>query len=137
RIPCCLATGSFTAPAGWSGSSFKDRTLRGRTVPVDGTASCWRSKLAAQVRLSVVTTSLPAAVLWDMDGTLIDSEPYWISAETALVESFGGTWTHEEALVLVGQGLDYSARMLQAKGVELSEEEIILGLTQRVLEQVR
>ncbi|MGI8716725.1 MAG: HAD family phosphatase, partial [Lapillicoccus sp.] len=30
-----------------------------------------------------------------MDGTLIDSEPYWIAEEHALVEAFGGTWTHE------------------------------------------
>ncbi len=33
----------------------------------------------------------PSAVLWDMDGTLVDTEPYWMAAETALVESFGGS----------------------------------------------
>jgi len=31
-----------------------------------------------------------AAVLWDMDGTLVDTEPYWIECEYELVESFGG-----------------------------------------------
>ena len=35
----------------------------------------------------------PSAVLWDMDGTLVDTEPYWMDAETVLVESFGGTRT--------------------------------------------
>ena len=44
----------------------------------------------------------PEAILWDMDGTIIDSEEYWIVAETELVELFGGTWTHEQGLALVG-----------------------------------
>jgi HAD superfamily hydrolase (TIGR01509 family) len=74
-------------------------------------------------------TTLPAAVLWDMDGTIIDTEPYWMDAETELVERFGGSWTHEEALTLVGQGLWHSARVLQSRGVNLSEDEIIAELT--------
>src|SRR6185312_10037115 len=32
------------------------------------------------------------AVFWDMDGTLVDTEPYWIEAESELVASFGGAW---------------------------------------------
>jgi HAD superfamily hydrolase (TIGR01509 family) len=67
-----------------------------------------------------------------MDGTIIDSEPHWMDAETDLVRSFGGTWTHEEALTLVGQGLWHSARVLQSKGVALSEDEIIESLTASV-----
>ena len=34
-----------------------------------------------------------AAVLWDMDGTLVDTEPYWIACEHELVAEFDGTWT--------------------------------------------
>jgi len=79
----------------------------------------------------------PAAVLWDMDGTIVDTEPYWMLAETELVESFGGTWTHEDALQLVGSGLWHSARVLQSHGVKLGEDEIIEALTTRVIEQVR
>jgi HAD superfamily hydrolase (TIGR01509 family) len=71
-----------------------------------------------------------------MDGTLVNTEPYWISAETDLIESFGETWTHEEALQLVGSGLERSALILQAKGVELGVQEIIDRLTDRVLEQL-
>ncbi len=74
----------------------------------------------------------PSAVLWDMDGTLVDTEPYWMAAETALVESFGGVWTHEDALQLVGNGLHDSATILQAAGVRLSAEEIIDRLTDEV-----
>jgi HAD superfamily hydrolase (TIGR01509 family) len=80
--------------------------------------------------------TLPAAVLWDMDGTIIDTEPYWMAAETELVTSYGGTWTHAEALTLVGQALDYSARVLQSRGVDLSEDEIIQTLTEMVSQRV-
>ena len=43
----------------------------------------------------------PAAVLWDMDGTLVETEPYWIATEYALVAEFGGRWTDEYARSLV------------------------------------
>jgi len=93
-----------------------------------------------ELRLSVVTQphphGLPAAVLWDMDGTLVNTEPYWISAETELIESFGGSWSHDEAMQLVGSGLWHSAAVLQAKGVALSADEIVDALTDRVLEQL-
>lgn len=74
-----------------------------------------------------------SAVLWDMDGTLVDTEPYWIAAEAPLVEEHGGTWTHEDALRLVGLSLDVSAGILQEAGVRLSVDEIISTLTARVI----
>jgi len=80
---------------------------------------------------------MPAAVLWDMDGTIIDSEPYWMDAETALVESFGGVWTHQDALSVVGQGLWHTARVMRSRGVTLTDDEIIQALTERVMAQVR
>lgn len=83
-----------------------------------------------------MTRDLPAAVLWDMDGTLVDSEPYWLEAETALVEAYGGVWTLEDGLQLVGSGLENSALILQSRGVTLSTEEIILHLTDRVRQRV-
>ncbi len=71
-----------------------------------------------------------------MDGTLVNTEPYWIAAETELIEKFGGSWTHEEALQLVGSGLFNSAQIIKSKGVDLPEEEIIDVLTDRVLQQL-
>ncbi len=67
-----------------------------------------------------------------MDGTLVDTEPYWMDAETDLVESFGGTWTHEQALQLVGNGLIDSAVILQGAGVRMGAQEIVDELTERV-----
>lgn len=78
----------------------------------------------------------PAAVLWDMDGTLVDTEPYWLAAETELVTAWGGTWTHEDGLALVGSSLEGSSTVLQSRGVALSVDEIIQLLTDRVLEQI-
>ena len=44
-----------------------------------------------------MSSERPWAVLWDMDGTLVDTEPYWIAAEHAIVEEHGGTWSDEFA----------------------------------------
>jgi HAD superfamily hydrolase (TIGR01509 family) len=69
---------------------------------------------------------LPAAVLWDMDGTLVDTEPYWIEAEFELVGRFGGSWSIEQAHALVGNDLLTSARAIAAGGgVALPAEEIV------------
>jgi HAD superfamily hydrolase (TIGR01509 family) len=72
-----------------------------------------------------------------MDGTIVDTEPYWMDAETQVITSFGGTWSHEQALTLVGQGLWHSARVLQSRGVALGEDEIIDRLTELVVAKVR
>ncbi len=71
-----------------------------------------------------------------MDGTIVDTEPYWMRAETELVTEHGGSWSQEQGMQLVGSGLVQSARILQEAGVALSIDEIIDALTDRVLAQV-
>lgn len=81
---------------------------------------------------------LPDAVLWDMDGTLVDTERYWIAAELALAERDGGTWTAADGLSLVGSSLTYAAQQLRARaGVRGTDAEIVDDLLDRVIEQVR
>ncbi|MEO6115011.1 MAG: HAD family phosphatase [Pseudolysinimonas sp.] len=78
----------------------------------------------------------PAAVLWDMDGTLVDTEPYWLTAETELVHAWGGEWTLEDGLALVGSSLERSSLIIASRGVELDTAEIIQVLTDRVITQL-
>ncbi len=73
------------------------------------------------------------AVFWDMDGTLVDTEPYWIESQHELVEAHGGTWSDEKAHLLVGQALDFSAKILQESGVRMGTEEIITHLIGEVI----
>ncbi|MGI8760268.1 MAG: HAD family hydrolase [Jatrophihabitantaceae bacterium] len=74
-----------------------------------------------------------AAVLLDMDGTLVDTEPYWIAAEYALVESFGGTWTDAHAHAIVGAALLTAAAYIREHGgVPLQPPEIV----ERLLDDV-
>jgi HAD superfamily hydrolase (TIGR01509 family) len=72
-----------------------------------------------------------------MDGTLVDSEPYWMEAEYALAERYGGTWSPEHALNLVGNDLIESGRYIREHmGIELEPslivEELLDGVTAAV-----
>jgi HAD superfamily hydrolase (TIGR01509 family) len=72
-----------------------------------------------------------------MDGTLVDTEPYWIEEETLLVTEYGGTWTEEDAHSLVGNELITSANYIRdVGGVPLPAEEIIDRLLERVGKRV-
>ena len=83
-------------------------------------------------------TDLPAAVLWDMDGTLVDTEPLWIEAEHALAAAHGARWTHEDAMALVGNDLlDSGAYIRERMGLDLTPQEIVEVLLDDVVEQVR
>lgn len=80
----------------------------------------------------------PAAVLWDMDGTLIDTEPYWMAAERALVTGAGGTWTQDQAEALIGNALIDSAEIiLSTTPVTGTPEQIVDRLLTQVIADAR
>ena len=73
-----------------------------------------------------------------MDGTLVDTEPYWIAAEHEIVEEHGGVWSEEYAHELVGNDLMVSAELIRAHSpVTLTPVEIVEELLRRVIVQVR
>jgi HAD superfamily hydrolase (TIGR01509 family) len=78
-----------------------------------------------------------AAVLWDMDGTLVDTEPYWIEAEFELVEEYGGRWSTQHALNLVGNDLLVSGRYIREHaGIDLEPAVIVEELLDKVVARV-
>ena len=83
------------------------------------------------------TPHLPAAVLWDMDGTLVDTEPYWMQCEFTLAEKYGGTWSDEHALALVGGDLiDSATYMREHMGIDRTRRQIVEELLDGVVERI-
>ena len=72
------------------------------------------------------------AVLVDMDGTLVDTEPYWERHEIALMAEHGLGWTDEDAAEMVGNALLVSAHHLHGRGVRMAPEDIVERLVDGV-----
>lgn len=82
-------------------------------------------------------SAYPKAVLWDMDGTLVDTEPYWIATEFELAERYGGSWSEAHALELVGNDLISSGRYIREHmGIDLEPERIVEELLDGVVRRV-
>lgn len=63
--------------------------------------------------MSVTAPSpLPDAVLFDMDGLLVDTEPQWFEAERRTVEELGGQWGKQQQVDLLGSNLEFAARYM-------------------------
>jgi HAD superfamily hydrolase (TIGR01509 family) len=65
------------------------------------------------------------AVLFDMDGILVDSEPVWYEIEGGLVERLGGTWGRHHQARCIGGTVDATCRYIaELTGTHLTVEEI-------------
>ena len=72
-----------------------------------------------------------------MDGTLVDTEPYWIDTEYALADKYGGTWSHEHAMNLVGSALlDSGAYIRLHMGIDRTPHQIVDELLDGVVARV-
>jgi HAD superfamily hydrolase (TIGR01509 family) len=79
----------------------------------------------------------PKAVLWDMDGTLVDTEPYWIDEEYDLARRYGGSWTHENAMAVVGGDLlDSASYMREHMAIDRTPHQIVEELLDGVVGKV-
>ena len=54
----------------------------------------------------------PHALVLDMDGLMVDSEPLWFQVERDFAAERGGEWTHAMALGCTGRGTPYTLRVM-------------------------
>jgi HAD superfamily hydrolase (TIGR01509 family) len=81
---------------------------------------------------------LPAAVLFDMDGLLIDTEPIWFAVETEILTELGAAWEHDDHAYLVGSALPVaSAFIAERAGNAVTADEIAAELLVRMRERLR
>lgn len=78
-----------------------------------------------------------AAVLWDLDGTLVDTEPCWTVAELAIADRYGGTWSADRSVEVVGFDLLDAARYMRREmGIDLAPERFVDEMLDDVVGQV-
>lgn len=78
------------------------------------------------------------AVLFDMDGLLVDTEPQWFAAETATSDWLGYPWTPADQHALLGSNLPFAADyMLRVSGSSRSREEVVDRLRDEMTAQLQ
>ncbi|MFG2846625.1 HAD family hydrolase [Kitasatospora sp. NPDC048296] len=73
--------------------------------------------------------ALPSAVLFDMDGTLVDTEQLWWQAAAELAEELNRPLTDQDAPEVLGQAVEHTAAHLhKVSGTTLGEAELAARL---------
>ena len=73
------------------------------------------------------------AVIFDLDGVLIDSEQVWASAREQLVRERGGTWRPDAVRRMMGMSSpEWSRYMHDELGVAMAPEEIARQVVRRL-----
>jgi HAD superfamily hydrolase (TIGR01509 family) len=68
---------------------------------------------------------VPQAVIFDLDGVLIDSEPLWNEAKKELVLDAGGKWREDAPIAMIGMSSPEWSRYIQGHlGVDLDVGDI-------------
>jgi len=81
---------------------------------------------------------VPAAVVFDLDGVLIDSEARWSAAREALVRESGGRWSDDAPRAMMGMSSpEWAAYLHDELGVALEPEAIVRAVVARMCDGYR
>jgi HAD superfamily hydrolase (TIGR01509 family) len=73
------------------------------------------------------------AVIFDLDGVLVDSEQVWDAARRRLTEDSGGRWSESATQDMMGMSsTEWSRYMHERLGVKMSPEEISAAVVERI-----
>ena len=65
------------------------------------------------------------AVIFDLDGVLLDSESAWLDAKRAVVDEWGGTWQEEASRAMLGMSApEWSVYMRDDLAIDRAPQEI-------------
>ncbi|MFM8673361.1 MAG: HAD family hydrolase, partial [Candidatus Nanopelagicus sp.] len=56
-----------------------------------------------------------SAILFDMDGTLINSEPLWLEAEIEVMREVGSTWDQSDQINCLGGPMERTEKYMQER----------------------
>lgn len=104
------------------------------TLAIWARLDCRRSPMSTLTsRLDPDSSDLPSAVLFDMDGTLIDSEPLWHAVEVEVMNELGGVWSQADQEHCLGGPLErISAYMVDRSGTQHPPQEVGRRLLDRM-----
>ena len=78
------------------------------------------------------------AVIFDLDGVLVDSEAVWNDVRRELTEEAGGTWRSEAQRAMMGMSSPEWSRYMRVElGVPMEESEISERVVERIQERYR
>lgn len=78
------------------------------------------------------------AVVFDMDGLLIDSQPFWQTAQLEILPGLGVPITRQDTIATTGMRVDQIVQMCYAKfpSRDASCDEVCQQIVERVIELV-
>ena len=83
-------------------------------------------------------TDALAAVLFDMDGLLVDTEPLWLETETEVMARLGAPWSPQDQEALLGGSMDRTVSYLLAKAARpVPPETVARWMLDGMLDRVR